>query len=77
MAQFLLLDELAGDPCGHTRLAWRDDDPYSRVTTSSHGTSSGVHHETHQEAAKIYKKMVNVKESCGIPIKISALKGIL
>ena len=48
--EFLFLHELAGDACGHARLAGWNDDTHAGVAATSHGTTASIHHKTHQEA---------------------------
>lgn len=47
--QFLRFYEATGDPCRGSAGPRRDDHPQAVVSASSHGTSSCIHHETHQE----------------------------
>ena len=48
--QLLLLDQPAGDACGHGALPGGHDDPDAGVPGPTHGSTAGVHHEADQEA---------------------------
>ena len=52
MNQLVFLEISAGDSHGHGSLPWWDDDSDTRVSASSHGSSSSIHHEAHEESSK-------------------------
>jgi len=58
--QLLLPHQFTRDTCRHARLAGRHDDTHTRVTTSSHGATSCIHHEAHEETVATHgEKSVN------------------
>lgn len=50
------LRQPTGNPGGRRALSGWDDDAHTVVTTSSHGSAPGVHHEANQEPAERTKK---------------------
>jgi len=55
MHQFVLLEVPTGDPHGAGGLPGGNNDPDPRMAASSHSTTTGVHHEAHQEPTVSYK----------------------